>query len=301
MESTFKEVLLEIGYSNIIDNGRELRTRPIYRESSNYTSLSIDKKTGRFKDFGGDIRGSFEELVKLSLGLKTVGEAQKWLSGKYVFAKVKTEKPKIKQPRKLNLEDLQTIEADHSYWVSRGISTETLETFQGGVMKEGRFKNRYVFPVFNHKKELVGISGRDLQASSGSMRPKWKHIGDKSKWKYPLQINSSLIYDSKEVIIIESIGDALALWDCGCRNIVVSFGLDISVELLNLFIKYDLNKIVISFNNDLDNNAGNRAAEKAQKKLLKYFDTSQVSVKLPSKNDFGEMSKPEIQEWLKKT
>lgn len=300
MESTFKEVLLEIGYSNIIDNGRELRTRPIYRDSSNYTSLSIDKKTGRFKDFGGDIRGSFEELVKLSLGLKSISQAQKWLSGKYVFGAVKAEKPKIKQPRKLNIGDLQTIDQDHSYWINRGISAETLDTFQGGVMKEGRFKNRYVFPIFNHKKELVGISGRDLQTSPNSMRPKWKHIGDKSKWKYPLQINSPLISSSKEVIIIESIGDALALWDCGCKNIVVSFGLDISVELLNLFIKFDLNRITISFNNDLDNNAGNKAADKACKKLLKYFDKQQIAIKLPTKNDFGEMSKSEINEWLTK-
>jgi hypothetical protein len=300
MESTFKEVLLEIGYSNIIDNGRELRTRPIYRESSNYTSLSIDKRTGRFKDFGGDVRGSFEELVKLSLGLKSLNEAKKWLDGKYVLQSVRAEKPKIKQPRKLNVQDLQTIEKDHSYWVDRGISAETLDIFEGGVMKEGRFKNRYVFPVFNHRKELVGMSGRDLQTSSSSMRPKWKHIGDKSKWKYPLQINSSLIYASKDVILVESIGDALALWDYGCKNLIVTFGLDISVELLNLFIKYNLNKITISFNNDLDNNAGNKAAEKACKKLLKYFDKSQVGIKLPTKNDFGEMSKSEISQWLTK-
>ena len=33
------------------------------------------------------------------------------------------------------------------------------------------------------------------------------------------------------------------------------------------------------------------------KKLRKYFDENQVEVKLPTKNDFGEMSKEEILEW----
>ena len=57
-------------------------------------------------------------------------------------------------------------------------------------------------------------------------------------------------------------------------------------------------KIIISFNNDEQNNsAGNLAAQKARKKLLKFFDPEQIKIQLPSKNDFGEMSKKEINEW----
>jgi hypothetical protein len=59
---------------------------------------------------------------------------------------------------------------------------------------------------------------------------------------------------------------------------------------------------VIAFNNDKDNNlVGNRAAEKAKNKFLKYFDENQIAIHLPDvKNDFGEMSKEEIIEWQKK-
>ena len=39
----FKNILLDLGYSNIKDNGRELRMRPLYRDSNNDTVLSVRK------------------------------------------------------------------------------------------------------------------------------------------------------------------------------------------------------------------------------------------------------------------
>ena len=297
-----KDILLEIGYSNIIDSGRELRTRPIYRDSGNNTSLCIKKSDGRFFDYSANISGSFEDLIKLSLNLKTITEAQDWLGNKLSNSElfVRVEKPLIKQPRILNKQDLSLIIPRHQYWNKRGISNETLNIFGGGVMEEGRLKDRYVFPIFNRKRELVGFAGRDVKNNPGPNRPKWKHIGDKSKWKYPLQSNIKVLQESKEVIIVESVGDMLALWENGIRNTVVVFGVNISVELLNLFIKLDLNKMIISFNNDSsNNNVGNVAADKAKNKLLKYFDRRQVSVNLPPKNDFGDMSAEEILLWRK--
>ena len=99
---------------------------------------------------------------------------------------------------------------------------------------------------------------------------------------------------------MESVGDMLALWECGIKNTIVTFGVSISVELLNLFIKLNMNKMIISFNNDSqNNNTGNIAAKNAENKLLKYFDRRQVSVNLPPKNDFGDMSPQETLLWKK--
>ena len=69
--------------------------------------------------------------------------------------------------------------------------------------------------------------------------------------------------------------------------------------LWNALIKYDVDSIVLAFNND-KNLAGNEACKKAYKKLLKFFDREQLLIHLPSKNDFGEMTKGEITEWAKK-
>ncbi len=93
----------------------------------------------------------------------------------------------------------------------------------------------------------------------------------------------------------------LSLWDSGIKNVVVTFGLDVSVSIINFLLRYDIDKIHISFNNDQEgNSAGNMAAEKAKKKLLKYFDFGQVLISLPIKNDFGDMTKEEILEWKNK-
>ena len=89
------------------------------------------------------------------------------------------------------------------------------------------------------------------------------------------------------------------------KQIIISFdknSLIDSPETYNYLFKIDIHKIVISFNNDSDkNDAGNEAAKEAYKKLINYFDSKQITVKLPSKKDFGEMTKQEIIQWKNKT
>ena len=148
-----RDILLEIGYSNIIDSGREFRTRPIYRDSGNNTSLCIKKSDGRFVDYSANISGTFEDLIKISLNLKSKAEAQAWLGNKLPSAGFfhRVEKPLIKQPRILNKQDLSLLIPDHKYWNCRGVSDDTLTLFGSGVMREGRLKDSYVFRIFNRK------------------------------------------------------------------------------------------------------------------------------------------------------
>ena len=302
MIENVKDALIELGYSNMSEDSRNFRMKPIYRDSSSNTVLSVRKDTGYFIDFSKNLSGPFEELVKLSLGLKSAEEARAWTEtnvNRSSDADESKPRPKVKSPRTLNKESLLKIKHEHDYWTERGVSEEVVKIFEGGVMEEGKMKNRYVFPIFNYKKELIGVSGRYLEEiAEGSPVPKWKHIGDKSQWKYPLYYNYDIIRSSGEVIVVESIGDMLALWDAGIKNAIVTFGIEVNLTLVNLFLKFDVSKITISFNNDSDNNrAGNEASKKAEKKLLKYFDKDQIRVKLPPKNDFGEMDKEEIHEW----
>jgi hypothetical protein len=289
------EILTEMGYS-LRDYGKEYRTTPLYRESDNPTVLSIKKETGRWVDFKHSLSGSFEELVKLTLNLKSLEEAENWLKTKNHYSTKTASRPKLKTRRSFNKSTLESLVKDHSYWENRGIGADTMELFSGGIMPEGRMKNRYVFPIFNSEETLIGFTGRYLYANEKV--PKWKHLGDKSQWIYPLQINHDIIKEQKEIILIESVGDMLSLWEAGIKNSMVIFGLDVSVPQLNALIRRDPNKIIISLNNDEQNNsAGNLASEKLERKLLKYFDRNQVAIHLPTANDFGEMSPKQIKEW----
>ena len=293
------EILTELGY-NLRDYGKEYRTRPLYRESDNDTILTIEKDTGKWYDFKENKGGSLNELIRRTLDLPNKEKADEYLSQNYkINEDAKESKPLVKIPKTLSKDSLRHLIDDPSYWIARGISKSTLETFGGGVLLGGRMKNRYVFPIFDCNEKLVGLSGRYTQEiPDGSKTPKWKHVGNKSSWKYPLQVNFKIIKKQKKVILVESIGDLLSLWEAGIKNVMVTFGLDVSVDILNSLLRIDPDKIYISLNNDASNNsAGNIAARKVEKKLLKYFNRDQVVVKLPDANDFGEMSTSNINKW----
>lgn len=295
--SEIKDILDEIGYSNIVDNGKEYRMRPIYRDSGNNSSLKVDKKSGRFIDFSANIKGSLSDLVKLTLNLKTSQEAVKWVSKKGISTQTQSnQSPEIKHPKIYSPEYLDKLIPDHSYWLKRGVPLDTIKLFRGGIAGTGRMIGRYVFPIFNSSKSIVGFSGRDLQPSK--TRPKWKHFGEKSKWKYPLHLNFKEIKQRKKVILVESIGDMLSLWNAGYKHSLITFGVDVSVDLINVLLKIDPDKIFICLNNDIKSSqAGNVASEKISTKLKKYFDPHQIKIKLPTKNDFGVMNKDEINNW----
>jgi len=294
-----KETLINLGYSNIKDMGSEYRTRPIYRESDNNTTLRIKKETGFFTDFGRQITGSFEELVRLSLKLDDISDAKKWLKNKsYYDQPRKIPKPKLQHAKIFDKSILSKTITNHGYWIDRNISLSTLEQFEGGVAQVGKMNDRYVFPIYNNRKQIVGISGRCINDTRSQSRPKWKHIGQIHEWVYPAFLNIDIIKKEKSIILVESIGDMLSLWDADIKNVLVIFGLNVQKGILNFLLKVDPTHVILSLNNDSGgNSAGNKAAQKNCKKMLKYFDKDQITVHLPTKNDFGEMSREEIRDW----
>jgi DNA primase len=185
-----------------------------------------------------------------------------------------------------------------NFYNKRGISNETLKDFKGGVKTYGKLNNRFVFPIFEGKK-IIGLAGRDLY--SNSQRPKWKILGRKSNFVYPSDLSSPEIQNTKTVILVESIGDALALYENGIKNLIVIFGLTVSKNVILFLMKSNLEKIIISTNNDADSdyNRGMEAALNIKSKLSKFFNPDTLKVKLPTRKDFGDMTKAEILEWKK--
>jgi hypothetical protein len=290
------QVLTDLGYK-LKDFGKEYRTRPLYRDSDNDTVLKIYKDTGHWFDFKENISGDFSLLVGMTLKLDNPEKAKEWLKNKnFIIHKSNDiEKPLLKATKKFDIEILSKLENNQNYWLNRGVSQNILEEFKGGLAKTGKMKNRYVFPIFNYKKDLVGFSGRDVTNLS---KIKWKHLGEKNDFVYPLFLNAETIEAQREVILVESIGDMLSLYQSGVKNILVTFGVNLSLGILNYLLKMDVKKIYISLNNDSNkNNAGNIGAEKIYSKLTRYFDKKQLQIALPTKKDFGEMNKEEILQW----
>jgi hypothetical protein len=290
------QILTDLGYK-LKDYGKEFRTKPLYRDSDNDTVLKIYKDTGHWFDFKENISGDFNSLIGMTLKLEDPDKAKEWLKNKnFAFHQpIEHTKPLLKSSKKFDSDLLSNLESNHSYWNNRGIITDTLIKFKGGVGKAGKMKNRYVFPIFDIKNNIIGFSGRDITNLS---KIKWKHLGEKNDFLYPLFLNSKIIEDQKEIILVESIGDMLSLYQSGVQNVLVTFGTTISLSILNYCLKIDPKKIHISLNNDSNNNnAGNIGAEKGYARLKRYFDDKQLQISLPTKKDFGEMNKEEILQW----
>ena len=191
-----KDILTNIGYT-LFDSGKEYRAKPIYRDSSSNNVLCIKKDTGRWVDFKENKYGNLEDLVKITLNLKDLNEAKSYISNNFQLRLPTVEKEKLKAPTIFSKENLNHIIPDYSYWKDRGVSSGTLKLFESGVMKSGRMKDRYVFPIFDKTNRLVGVAGRDV---TEKQHMKWKLVGEKRLWTYPLKYN--LKYFHKELLLL---------------------------------------------------------------------------------------------------
>jgi hypothetical protein len=160
--------------------------------------------------------------------------------------------------------------------------------YRCGLASAGRMYRRIVFPIYNFDKQICGFSGRKVDEDKDV--PKWKHIGSKNNWVYPACI-PDFPEINDEVILVESIGDSMALSQNGYHNNLVMFGLDCSNALINFLISKNLKCIYISNNNDSssEKNRGLISSIKAFIKLSSYFDLHILKIKPPLLNDFGEM------------
>ena len=95
-----RQVLQDLGYT-LLDRGREYRTKPLYRDSDNDNVLRIWKNSGQWVDFKENVSGSLEDLIRLTLKLKSIDEAKQWVISRGIDASSKEQdspKALVSQP-----------------------------------------------------------------------------------------------------------------------------------------------------------------------------------------------------------
>jgi hypothetical protein len=280
---TYKETLEKLGY-NLQDCGNHWRTRAIYRNGKTNTSVIIYKDSGVWRDFGADSQSKpFNALVK-----ETLNTDDPKILSTYLINLDQTHKPdkieKIEMEKIYPESYLEKLLPMKTFYEKKGISGPTQSIF-----KCGKMYRRIVFPIYDLNNQIHGFSGRSI--AEGDNVPKWKHMGRKTNWVYPHHISSEVIEKDKEVILVESIGDCLALHEAGFKNVLVTFGLDASSKLVSYLNSFELDRIIVATNNDKNKeiNSGGIASVKAVAKLAQVFDLSIIRVNPPLRNDFGEM------------
>lgn len=301
-----QEILQELGYK-LTDRGKYWHANAAYRNGDNQTALQIWKNSGVWRDFvEGTTALPFVKLLEVHFGSNDKSIIEKYISIDHYNPQPKT----FTQEDRLDMEKiyeesmLEDLFPHYDFYNQKGIKTETLVSLKGGLATQGQMYQRFVFPIYNSDGKIHGFSGRDMGQRENA--PKWKHLGRKTNWIYPYFVPKSdslnipnSIEQSRSVIIVESIGDLLNLHQHNFHNVLVSFGLSISPKLLCHLISLDIDRIIISFNNDYNKkeNRGARAATKNYLKLLNHFDFDKLFICLPTKTDFGEMQSKDFTEW----
>ncbi len=297
-----KEMLEELGYQ-LRNDGKYWRTKALYRGGKNGNSISIDKKTGYWSDFGSNITSQpISRLFELH-GKKGP------VSGQMGPVPIRNEIEDAQIDKIYPESILKNLLPHYKFYTEKGISEDCLIRLKSGMATKGKMYRRFVFPIFNQGGQIIGFSGRDM--SSSSSRPKWKLLGKKRNFAYPLHIKDSegrffakeAIEKSGEIIIVESVGDMLAFHTRGIYNVIVSFGVKILPSCIYSILELSPDRIYICYNNDEqkgENNTGKISSVETFLLLLKYFDYNSISICLPIKKDFGEMNDVDFRKWYEK-
>ncbi len=184
---------------------------------------------------------------------------------------------------------------DYTYWLGRGAREEVLKRLECGLApKEERSKlsGRAVFPIRDMAGRLMGFSGRLVEPNSYA--PNWKHMFKVSKAVYPWNISGPYIEGSKTCVIVESIGDMIALMGVGINNVICIFGLNMNNLIIGTLIAHDVRRVFVSLNNDGDMNKGNGAAAKIKRKLDGFISPENVIIRLSRAKDWGVATHDEL-------
>ncbi|WP_017862815.1 CHC2 zinc finger domain-containing protein [Leptospira santarosai] len=164
-----------------------------------------------------------------------------------------------------------------------------------GILSENGqeyFRGRIVIPIFTKDKELCGMYGRRIIPSkSGSPDHLYlpgKHLGI---W------NEEDAFEKKELILCESILDALTFWEHGIRNVTCSYGVEGFTEVIQeRILERQIKRIYIAYDGDA---AGDKGAASVYRKF-KDQGIEMYRVLLPLGMDINEVAvrSEEVQDTL---
>ncbi|CAH2213689.1 DNA primase [Tepidibacter aestuarii] len=135
-----------------------------------------------------------------------------------------------------------------------------------------RFRNRVMFPIFDHRGKVIAFGGRVLDESL----PKYLNSSEtilfnKRKNLYGLNFAKKNIKNDT-LIIVEGYMDVISLFQYGIKNVVASLGTALTIEQAKLIKKY-ANKVIVAYDND-------EAGVKATLKAVEILNGVSLSVKV---------------------
>lgn len=162
---------------------------------------------------------------------------------------------------------------------------------QIGILRKSgheHFNGSIVIPVFDENGHVVEAYGRKLLDNLRKGTPKHTYLPEAHKGVW----NASSLAASDEVILCESLIDAMTFWCAGFRNVTASYGTNgFTDDHLKAFKQCEIKRVLIAYDRD---DAGHKAAEALAEKLMtEGFDVFRILFpKNMDANEYARQVKP---------
>lgn len=158
-----------------------------------------------------------------------------------------------------------------------------------------RFRNRLIFPIFDHQDNPVGFSGRII----GEGEPKYLNSPEtlaynKSLILYGLNWAKESIKEADSAIFVEGYTDVISAHQIGTKNVIATCGTAITPQQIKLISRYTKN-IVFAFDQDT---AGMKATFRAIE-LGQMADLNIQIIHIPDGKDPDECIRSNPENWKK--
>jgi DNA primase len=137
-----------------------------------------------------------------------------------------------------------------------------------GVYRESgheHFNGSLVIPVLDEHGQVKELYGRKITARLREGTPLHMYLRANASRGRGV-FNIAALQASKEIILCESIIDALTFWCSGFRNVTTAYGVEgFTDELMSAFKAHAVTRVLIAYDRD---EAGDKAAEKLASRLM---------------------------------
>lgn len=248
--------------------GREYVTQCVWHEDTN-PSLTINDDKGfcfcHVCRNGGDVIA----YTRQRKGLDFVDAAN--LSAEILGIRLETDgispeqQAKLREQRQKALDKLKVEQAGYvrnlydpkagrirQILKDRGLKKETAEEFGLGFTPSGFFGGRITVPIYNHKNELVGWTGR---ATRDDMPGKYRNSADGDLFhKKTLVFNEARAKEAARLtgslIFVEGHLDVVSLWQYGIANVVAMQGTGSPEPFVLERLAKTVNNFILCFDGD---------------------------------------------------
>jgi DNA primase len=166
-----------------------------------------------------------------------------------------------------------------------------------GILRESgheHLNGSLVIPVFDEQGRVTELYGRKINDHLREGTPKHLYLPGPHRGVW----NAEALTSSREIILCESLIDALTFWCAGFRNVTASYGVEgFTDDHREAFRKHGIERVLIAYDRD---DAGESAAEKLAKELAamgievmrvlfpKGMDANEYALKvLPAERSLG--------------